>query len=203
MGDAALSIRTCPSLTCWKCVARRRAILYGRREAGDIARRQLSSSLLKNLARAKEWWIQFSPDSGERIADAADGFRIKAGCFRTFILRSGFREPSLAQDPRTRPRGFEGVEPYVPEALLARRPTVDPARAAVKRVDFAGALFGSLRAPADGAARLQSAVSLVRWLPRRTRRSDLGPDRVRQEPGTSSRRRCVPEVHDQGSNMRR
>ena len=27
----------------------------------------------------------------------------------------------------------------------------------------------------------------------------LGPDRVRQEPGTSSRRRCVPEVHDQAA----
>ena len=37
-------------------------------------------------------------------------------------------------------------ELYVREALLARRPTVDPARAAVKRADFAGALFGPLRA---------------------------------------------------------
>ena len=92
-------------------------------------------------------------------------FQDQGGMFSLhFVLEKRIPpEPSLAQDPRTRPRGFEGVEPYVPEALLARRPTVDPARAAVKRVDFAGALLGSLRAPADGAARLQSAVSLVRW----------------------------------------
>src|SRR5262249_17199330 len=75
--------------------------------------------------------------------------------------------------------------------------TVDPARAAVKRADFAGALFGPLRAPADGAARLQSAVSLVRRP--LAGRFDLEPDRVHQEPGTPSRRRCVPEVHDQAS----
>ena len=47
-------------------------------------------------------------------------------------------------------------------------------------------------APADGAARLQSAVSLVRCL---SPDDPIWTRPFHQEPGTSSRRRCVPEVH--------
>src|SRR5262249_5105258 len=41
---------------------------------------------------------------------------------------------------------------------------------------------------------------LFRWFVRPLAgRSDVGPDRVHQEPRTPSRRRCVPEVHDHAS----
>ena len=45
--------------------------------------------------------------------------------FSTFSLKADSREPSLAKSA-TRPRGFEGVEPYVREALRAGGAPLDP-----------------------------------------------------------------------------
>ena len=76
--------------------------------------------------------------------------------------RSGFRDHSLRKIRELVREVLEGVEPYIPGALLARKPTVDPARAAVKRVDFAGVriLVRSERQLMEQL--LQPAVSLVR-----------------------------------------
>ena len=59
---------------------------------------------------------------------------------------------------------------------MRSRSAVDPTRAIAAGAAPAGVLHDPVRAPADGAARLQSAVSLVRRA--RHRRCRLGCDRV-------------------------
>ena len=59
----------------------------------------------------------------------------------------------------------------VPAALRAERPALDPAGEAAAGAAAAGVLLGPLGAAADGAARLQPAVPLVRRPGRRRRRS--------------------------------
>src|SRR6266571_5556199 len=77
-------------------------------------------------------------------------------------LRSaGADGSSVAGDPQDRQRGADGAVAGIREALCQVRPTIDSAGETASRAAVAGVLFGALGATADGAARLQSAVSLV------------------------------------------
>ena len=106
-------------------------------------------------------------------------------------------EPSAAEDPGSCPRGSERSEPQPWAALRQRGTALDPSGAIAERFAAAGVLRHPLGTPVDGAAGLQSFVSLVRGA--FAGRSGLGPDRLHQEPGAAAERRCVHEVHDQAS----
>src|SRR4026209_2685157 len=70
--------------------------------------------------------------------------------------------PSPPGDPRSDGRGAAGAVAALRGAVCARRPAVDPAGAVAAGPAAASALHGAQRAAADGAARLQPALSLVR-----------------------------------------
>ena len=105
---------------------------------------------------------------------------------------AGACEAPAAHDPghRERRAGLAGWR--VRAALRGHGPPVGRTGAAAARLAAAGVLLGALRAPADGADRLQPAVPLVRGAGHR--RCRVGPLDVLQEPRPAAGCRCCGEV---------
>lgn len=101
-------------------------------------------------------------------------------------------EQRVPQDHPLRPireivdRTRQALTPQFAKLYSLPGPAIDPAREAIAGAVTAGLLHSALGAPAHGAARIQSAVPLVR------RPVDgcagVGPERVRQKPGAVDRR---------------
>src|ERR1700730_18669510 len=97
---------------------------------------------------------------------------------------TGTAEASTAANQRARSNGAEGTP-------------VDPAGAIAECLAAASLLWDPLGTAADGTARLQPSVSLVRRAC--PRRSCVERDDLHQEPRTAAARRRVSEVHDEAS----
>src|SRR3978361_2547739 len=82
------------------------------------------------------------------------------------------------------------MERALGDAVLGPGPAFDPAGAVASGAAAAGVLFGALRADADGADRLQSAVPMVCRIGDGCR--DLAPDGVHAQPRTASGGGCRP-----------
>jgi hypothetical protein len=109
------------------------------------------------------------------------------------LRAAGSKGSSAARDPADCGRGAGGFVGGIRGAVRQVWAAVDPAGAIASRPAVTGLLYGSLGAPADGAARVQSAVPLVcRSV---TGRRDLGRNRVHQKPRAPDRGGHRDQVH--------
>ena len=106
---------------------------------------------------------------------------------------------SAAGDPDHRQRRPGEPGCGVRQAVRRHRARFDPTRAAAAGGSAAGVLLDPLRAAVDGAARLQPALSLVRWAGRGRR--GVGPLGVLQEPRPAAGGRRGGEVLERGARQ--